>query len=77
MENFFERLLAELPPLVSRREAARLGRWAWGTLANMDSQGRGPERLNIGGRVMYPKEPFIEWFAKQVRPSRSSGGDKS
>ena len=70
MDALLEQLRADLPPLVSRREAARLGRWAAGTLANKDSAGTGPERVVIGGRSLYPRESFLEWFASQVAPAR-------
>ena len=39
------------------------------TLANLDCQGRGPAgRLNIGGRICYPREQVVLWFAGQVKP---------
>jgi len=65
-EELLEKLRIELPLLISRKEAAKLGRWSAGTLANRDSAGTGPERLVVGGRTMYPREPFIAWFAQQI-----------
>lgn len=70
-------LKEELPPLLSRREAARLGRWSAGTLANKDCAGTGPERVIVSGRTMYPREAFLAWFATQIdpeRPKRVAGG---
>ena len=66
MDTLLEQLRTELPPLVSRREAARLGRWSAGTLANKDSAGTGPERVIVGGRTMYPRDSFIAWIAQQI-----------
>jgi len=70
MEDFFEQLRSELPQLITRREAARLGRWSVGTLANRDCAGTGPERIIIGGRTMYPRAQFLAWFAQQVGTPR-------
>ena len=39
------------------------------TLANLDCKGRGPAgRLNIGGRICYPREQVVLWFADMVKP---------
>jgi hypothetical protein len=75
MDTLLEQLRTELPPLVSRREAARLGRWSAGTLANKDSAGTGPERVIVGGRTLYPRDSFIAWFAQQIgtAPKRVKG----
>jgi hypothetical protein len=44
------------------------------TLANLDCQGRGPAgRLNIGGRICYPREQVVLWFAGQVKPLTKKG----
>ena len=38
------------------------------TLANLDSQGKGPAgRMMIGPKVCYPKEEVILWFASQAK----------
>ena len=66
MEVLFEQIRSELPLLVSRREAARIGRWSVGTLANKDSAGSGPPRVVVAGRVRYPRESFIAWLAAQI-----------
>jgi hypothetical protein len=70
MDALLEQLRTELPPLVSRREAARLGRWSAGTLANKDCAGTGPERVIVAGRTMYPRESFLLWFAAQIDTAR-------
>jgi hypothetical protein len=79
MKTLLEQLRTELPVLISRREAAELGRWAPGTLANKDSRGEGPERVFVGGRTMYPRDAFLEWFAGQISPRPAGprpGGEK-
>ena len=70
-QGIIDGLRTELPPLVSRREAARLGRWSVGTLANKDCDGTGPERIIVGGRTVYPRESFLEWFEKQIGPAKT------
>ena len=38
------------------------------TLANLDCQGRGPEgRMTVGGKVCYPRDQVVIWFASQVK----------
>lgn len=38
------------------------------TLANLDCQGRGPDgRMTVGGKVCYPREQVVLWFASQVK----------
>ena len=38
------------------------------TLANLDCQGRGPGgRLTVGGKVCYPRDQVVLWFASQVK----------
>ena len=38
------------------------------TLANLDCLGRGPGgRMRIGGKVCYPRDQVVIWFASQVR----------
>ena len=37
------------------------------TLANMYCQGRGPDgRMTVGGKVCYPRDQVVIWFAAQV-----------
>ena len=71
MEKLLEQLRAELPPLLSRKEVAKLGRWSAGTMANKDSAGTGPERVIVAGRTMYPRDSFIAWFAAQIASVRA------
>ena len=38
------------------------------SLANLDCQGRGPGgRMTIGGRVCYPRDQVVIWFAGQAK----------
>ena len=38
------------------------------TLANLDCQGRGPNgRMAVGGKVCYPRDQVVVWFASQVK----------
>jgi hypothetical protein len=38
------------------------------TLANLDCLGRGPEgRMTVGGKVCYPRDQVVIWFASQVK----------
>ncbi len=38
------------------------------TLANLDCQGRGPGgRMRVGGKVCYPRDEVVLWFASQVK----------
>ncbi len=40
------------------------------TLANLDCLGRSPGgRMRIGGKVCYPRDQVVIWFASQVRHS--------
>ena len=38
------------------------------SLANLDCQGRGPDgRMTVGGKVCYPRDQVVLWFAAQVK----------
>lgn len=38
------------------------------TMANLDCQGRGPDgRMTVGGKVCYPRDQVVVWFASQVK----------
>ncbi len=36
-------------------------------LANLDSAGKGPERLHIGRQVAYPVGALVEWMEKRAQ----------
>ena len=38
------------------------------TLANLDSQGKGPKgRIKVGRKVAYAVQPFIEWLQQRTK----------
>jgi hypothetical protein len=52
-------------PYIPRPEVGRFscGIIAGKTVANLETQGRGPkERVIVSGRVLYPKESFIQFL---------------
>jgi len=63
------KLLAEMPPVVSRKEAARFtgGLLSPGTLANLDCLGRGPGgKILLGRKVAYERTAFINWLMERL-----------
>lgn len=65
----FNALESELPVFVTRTQVAeRLGGWiAVGTLANLDSEGRGPAgRVILGRKVAYPRASLIAWLRSRA-----------
>ena len=62
--------------LVARSE---VGRFTGGllnsrSLANLDSQGRGPAgRFRVGRKVCYPIDSLIEWLQERVEPIQPNG----
>lgn len=36
-------------------------------LANLDSEGKGPERLRIGRKVLYKRDKFLVWLDSRIR----------
>lgn len=63
----FDDLLSVLPPVVARKDIERLlgGTISRGHLANLDSAGEGPPRIEIGRHVAYLREPFVEWLKQR------------
>ena len=62
---FWERLELSLPPVFARTKVDRYcgGLIAAGTLANLDSQGKGPAvRVRVGKQVGYERASFVEWL---------------
>jgi len=42
------------------------------TLANLDCQGRGPGgRMTVGGKVCYPRDEVVIWFAGQINKPKA------
>jgi len=70
--DVFDVLLTELPALVARSEVPKLcgGLVASRTLANLDSEGKGPAgRLQVGGKVAYPRSELVSWLRARSRPA--------
>ena len=68
-ERIARELEKEFPPLMTRALGSRATGYAVGerTLANLDSQGKGPgERLKIGSRVCYSRASFIAWILERL-----------
>ena len=65
----YARLWAQFSEFPTRSEVAEhLRVFKPHTLANMDCQGRGPDgRQAIGGRICYPREQVVLWFAGQMK----------
>ncbi len=43
-------------------------------LANLDSQGKGPEgRIRVGRKIAYPVDRLIEWLASRATEVRDKG----
>ena len=69
-EQFFTALEQSLPEVFSRRTASNaIGNLiSTKTLANLDAMGRGPRvKLNIGRRVAYEKQSFLQWLRERVQ----------
>jgi len=65
----YTRLWAQFSEFPTRIEVAeRIRIFKPRTLANMDCQGRGPAgRQTIGGKICYPREQVVLWFAGQMK----------
>ena len=63
----FEYLKENLPPIISRDHVPKLlgGVISSKTLANLDSEGKGPKRIRIGRKVAYLREDLIEFLEKR------------
>lgn len=63
-EDRFTELEKSLPPAFARTEVPRLlgGLISAGRLANLDSEGLGPKRINLGRKVGYLRGDFIAWM---------------
>jgi len=63
-----DNLRANLPPIISRDHVSELlgGVISSKTLANLDSEGKGPKRMRIGRKVAYLTEDLLEWMAARA-----------
>ena len=67
--DVFEKMGERWPSAIVAR--TDVGRFSGGllkskTLANMDSQGVGPERVTVGRKVAYPVDSLVEWLRDRV-----------
>ncbi|HBW17475.1 MAG TPA: hypothetical protein DEF41_15475 [Desulfovibrio sp.] len=69
VETIIAGLAKDLPPVFTRKVAAKMlgGVLAIGTLANLDSQKKGPTRLRLKGRVAYEREAFLVWLSTYLQ----------
>ena len=68
-EALFRAIENELPPVVSRVEAARItgGLISAKTLSNADALGQGPdERVRVGSKVGYTRGAFVAYLRRKV-----------
>lgn len=69
-EDFFKTIEKELPPVVSRVEAARItgGLVSAKTLSNEDALGKGPNgRVRIGSKVGYTRSGFMSYLKRKIK----------
>jgi len=74
----FVDLIGKLPPVIARREVNERfgGIISPKTLANLDSQGIGPEgKHRLGNRVFYETSKLLEWLDN--RQKGTNGGETS
>jgi hypothetical protein len=72
----YVRLWAQFSEFPTRAEvSAHIRVFKPRSLANMDCQGRGPAgRLLCGGKVCYPRDQVVIWFASLVESPKSRFG---
>lgn len=60
----FEHLRKNLPPIISRDHVSEIlgGVISAKTLANLDSEGKGPKRIRVGRKVIYLTDDFLKWL---------------
>jgi hypothetical protein len=73
LSESYVRLWEEFSEFPTREEvSARIRIFKPKSLANLDCQGRGPAgRRLIGGKVCYPRDQVITWFAALASPPKS------
>jgi len=66
----FENLSKTLPPLISRDHVEDYlgGVITAKTLANLDSEGKGPKLMRIGRKVAYMTADLLEWLSQRLKP---------
>ncbi len=69
MKNDFTGMIDKWPStMVARNEIDRFtgGLISPSTMANLDSQGKGPVKIKLGKKIAYPVEPFVEWLNRRI-----------
>ena len=67
-QGIFENVRETLPPIISRDHVSEIlgGVISTKTLANLDSEGKGPKRMRIGRKIVYRTEDLLEWLAART-----------
>lgn len=67
--QFIMALERELPPVFTRQTASHAigGLMSPKTFSNLDALGQGPPKVQLGSRVGYEKESFIQWLKGRLR----------
>ena len=67
-DTFFQELHRILPAFVTRKEIGKhLGHIISPRyLANLDSLGKGPQRVQMGRKVVYQREDLIAWLESRI-----------
>lgn len=67
MKANLQDLRKQLPPIIARTHIEKLlgGVITRGYIAVLDSQGLGPKRFKIGGKVAYKTEDLLAWLEEK------------
>jgi len=61
-------IASKMPEFITRKDIAKyFGSFiSIGYLANLDSLGKGPERLRIARKVLYQRDKFLAWLGSRM-----------
>lgn len=79
-EHLADELRKVLPPIFTRKQACEAlgGLLSVKTLANLDSMKMGPKgRIQVGRRVAYTREGFVDWVLSRVSSPAIKCQDKA
>ena len=67
--QFFKALESELPPVFTRKTASAAigGLMSPKTMANLDALNQGPPKVQLGAKVGYERESFLQWLKGRLR----------
>lgn len=59
--------ILDLPPFITRKMVTRYfpGLISPGTLANLNSEGKGPRYAKVGKKVVYRTKDLLEWLEER------------